>query len=88
MHPPCLLAVRAVIAAVLACGAFTVVTGAPTMAAQPAYSLEERAVAIARPSLVLMENQFTGFLRNKVTGQPYVPEPVVFFLRCSGFVTL
>lgn len=85
MHPVCHLAVRAVIPAVLACGAF-IVASAPTMAAQPSYSLEERAVAIARPSLVLMENQFTGFLRNKVTGQPYVPEPVVFFLRCSGFV--
>jgi hypothetical protein len=85
MRTLCAPAVRAVIAALLACGASTL-AGVPTKAAQPQYSLEERAVAIARPSLVLMENQFTGFLRNKATGQPYTPQPVVFFLRCSGFV--
>ncbi|MCW3815478.1 trypsin-like peptidase domain-containing protein [Micromonospora sp. DR5-3] len=50
------------------------------------YSPEERALAIAAPSLVFVEASFTGFLRNTKTGAPISPTPVTFKRRCSGFV--
>lgn len=56
------------------------------VAAQPPYTLEERAVAIARPALILLENESSGYLRNKTTGELIAPDRVVFSQRCSGFV--
>ncbi|KAB1911982.1 trypsin-like peptidase domain-containing protein [Micromonospora sp. AMSO31t] len=50
------------------------------------YSAEERALAIAAPSLVFVEASFTGMLRDTKTGAPISPTPVTFKRRCSGFV--
>jgi hypothetical protein len=50
------------------------------------YSAEERALAIAAPSLVFVEASFTGMLRDAKTNAPISPTPVTFKRRCSGFV--
>ncbi|MEV0725951.1 trypsin-like peptidase domain-containing protein [Micromonospora purpureochromogenes] len=52
----------------------------------PPYTLEERAVAVASPSLVYVEVVFTGYLRDKRTGAPLRAAPITFNRRCSGFV--
>ncbi|MDO3700862.1 trypsin-like peptidase domain-containing protein [Micromonospora sp. C28SCA-DRY-2] len=52
----------------------------------PPYTLEERAVAIASPSLVYVEVVYTGYLRDKATKTPLRAAPVTFNRRCSGFV--
>ncbi|MEH0933662.1 S1 family peptidase [Micromonospora psammae] len=54
--------------------------------APPPYTLEERAVAVASPSLVYVEVVFTGYLRDKQTGTPLRAAPITFNRRCSGFV--
>lgn len=54
--------------------------------AAPAYSLEERALAMASPSLVYVEIIFTGYLRDKSTNAPLRAAPITFNRRCSGFV--
>src|SRR5262245_57926263 len=55
-------------------------------AAAPAYTLEERATAIASPSLVFIEETFTGYLRDAKTHAPLVASPITLGRRCSGFV--
>ncbi len=62
------LAARATVAALGAVAA-AVPFAAPAHAA-PAYTLEERAVAIASPSLVFVEAHLTGYLRVRATGAP------------------
>jgi Trypsin-like peptidase domain len=54
--------------------------------AVPQYTLEERAAAIASPSLVYLETIYTGQVRDKQTLQPLVASPVNYHRRCSGFV--
>src|SRR5579859_150898 len=65
--------------------AATVLGGAPVQAA-PAFSLDERATAIASPSLVYLETLYTGYLRDKATDAPLLASPVTYSRRCSGFV--
>src|SRR5262245_40187460 len=60
------------------------VMAAPAAAAPP-YTLEERAIAIATPSLVFVETIYTGFLKDRKTGASLSPTPVVYHRRCSGF---
>ncbi|MET8277367.1 trypsin-like peptidase domain-containing protein [Micromonospora sp. NPDC005174] len=50
------------------------------------YSPEERALAIAGPSLVFVEAVFTGTLREAKSNVPLSVTPVTFKRRCSGFV--
>jgi hypothetical protein len=50
------------------------------------YSPEERALAIAAPSLVFVESVFTGFVREAKSNVPLSATPVTFKRRCSGFV--
>ncbi|MFY1574727.1 trypsin-like peptidase domain-containing protein [Verrucosispora sp. WMMD703] len=52
----------------------------------PPYSPEERALAIAAPSLVFVEAVFTGFVREAKSNVPLSATPVTFKRRCSGFV--
>jgi len=54
--------------------------------ATPAYTLEERALAISSPSLVFIEELLTGYLRDKTTHTALVASPVTYGRRCSGFV--
>ncbi|MFC0005685.1 hypothetical protein [Micromonospora siamensis] len=49
-------------------------------------SPQERATAVAGPSLVFLESVFTGYLRDRVTNRPVRTSPIVFSRRCSGFV--
>jgi Trypsin-like peptidase domain len=55
-------------------------------AAVPAYTMEERAFAIAGPSLVYVEFIATGFLRRKGTGEALHTVPMSLSYTCSGFV--
>jgi hypothetical protein len=57
----------------------------PAQAAPP-YTLDERAAAIASPSLVYLETVYTGYLRDKTTDVPLLASPVTYNRRCSGFV--
>lgn len=50
------------------------------------YSAEERALAIAAPSLVFVETVVTGVLREAKSNTPLSATPVTFKRRCSGFV--
>ncbi|MEH1165418.1 trypsin-like peptidase domain-containing protein [Micromonospora sp. CPCC 205539] len=50
------------------------------------YSPEERALAVAAPSMVFVEAVFTGTLREAKSGVPLSVTPVTFKRRCSGFV--
>ncbi|SIN36497.1 hypothetical protein [Micromonospora cremea] len=50
------------------------------------YSPEERALAVAAPSLVFIEAVFTGYVRDTRTNALVHPQPVSFIRRCSGFV--
>lgn len=50
------------------------------------YSAEERALAIAAPSLVFIEAVFTGVLRETKSNVPLSATPITFKRRCSGFV--
>ncbi|MGV9808132.1 S1 family peptidase [Micromonospora chersina] len=52
----------------------------------PPSSPQERAVAVAGPSLVFIEAVFTGYLRDKVSKTPLRATPIVFNRRCTGFV--
>lgn len=52
----------------------------------PPYSPEERALAIASPSLVFIEASFTGIVRDARSNVPLSATPVTFKRRCSGFV--
>ncbi|MET8834336.1 trypsin-like peptidase domain-containing protein [Micromonospora sp. NPDC004540] len=52
----------------------------------PPSSPQERAVAVAGPSLVFFEAVFTGYLRDKVSKAPLRAAPIVFNRRCTGFV--
>lgn len=65
--------------------AATALGGAPVQAA-PAFSLDERATAIASPSLVYLETLYSGYLRDKTTDAPLLASPVTYSRRCSGFV--
>ncbi|WP_158632239.1 trypsin-like peptidase domain-containing protein [Micromonospora sp. Llam0] len=59
----------------------------PTSAtAAPPYTLDERALAIASPSLVYVEVVYTGYLRDKQSSAPLRASPITFTRRCSGFV--
>ncbi|MFG1650907.1 trypsin-like peptidase domain-containing protein [Micromonospora sp. NPDC049275] len=50
------------------------------------YSVEERSLAIAGPSMVFVEAVFTGTLREAKSNVPLSVTPVTFKRRCSGFV--
>jgi hypothetical protein len=65
--------------------ASSVLFGRPA-AAVPSYTMEERAYAIAGPSLVYLEMNVTGFLRRKATGEALHTNPMVIIYRCTGFV--
>ncbi|HEX5594859.1 MAG TPA: trypsin-like peptidase domain-containing protein [Micromonosporaceae bacterium] len=52
----------------------------------PPYTLEERALAIASPSLVYVEAIISGYLRDSETNTPLRTAPITFNRRCSGFV--
>jgi hypothetical protein len=54
--------------------------------AVPPDVLDERALAIASPSLVYLETVNTGYIRDKQTNQPVLASPVTYNRRCSGFV--
>ncbi|MER7591015.1 trypsin-like peptidase domain-containing protein [Micromonospora sp. NPDC127501] len=49
-------------------------------------SPEERALAVAGPSMVFVEVMFTGYVRNKAGGALLDKAPVTFSRRCSGVV--
>jgi hypothetical protein len=55
-------------------------------AAVPFYTQEERAVAIASPSLVYIQISFTGYVRDRATNTPIVASPIAYTRRCSGIV--
>jgi hypothetical protein len=75
----------AVLAAVIALGGTTIAVAEGANAAPP-YNPEERALAIASPSLVYLETAYTGLLRDKKTKALVVQSPVAYNRRCSGFV--
>ncbi|MEU8167867.1 trypsin-like peptidase domain-containing protein [Micromonospora sp. NPDC049004] len=50
------------------------------------YSPEERALAVAAPSLVFVEAVFTGYVRDASTNAPVRATPISFSRRCSAFV--
>ncbi|MGW3793450.1 trypsin-like peptidase domain-containing protein [Micromonospora arida] len=50
------------------------------------YSPEEKALAVAAPSLVFVEAVFTGYVRDTRTNVLVHPQPVSFIRRCSGFL--
>ncbi|MDG9675262.1 trypsin-like peptidase domain-containing protein [Micromonospora sp. DH14] len=50
------------------------------------YSPEEKALAVAAPSLVFVEAVFTGYVRDARTNALVHPQPVSFIRRCSGFL--
>jgi hypothetical protein len=52
----------------------------------PPSSPQERAVAVAGPSLVFIEAVFTGYLRDKASKAPLRAAPIVFNRRCTGVV--
>ncbi|MEU0153524.1 trypsin-like peptidase domain-containing protein [Micromonospora fulviviridis] len=52
----------------------------------PPSSPQERAVAVASPSLVFIEAVFTGYLRDRASKAPLRAAPIVFNRRCTGFV--
>ncbi|WP_117210262.1 trypsin-like peptidase domain-containing protein [Allorhizocola rhizosphaerae] len=65
--------------------ASAVLFGRPAVAV-PSYTMEERAYAIAGPSLVYLEMNVAGFLRRKATGEALHTNPMVIIYRCTGFV--
>jgi hypothetical protein len=75
---------QAVVFAILTVAASTAVPGVPAQAA-PSYTIEERAFAIAGPSLVYLETKATVYLRRKDTGELLDTSPSVISNRCSGF---
>ncbi|MCM0675205.1 trypsin-like peptidase domain-containing protein [Micromonospora phytophila] len=50
------------------------------------YSAEERALAVAAPSLVFVEAVFTGVVRDARTNAPVRATPITFTRRCSAFL--
>lgn len=54
-------------------------------ASVPPYSAQERALAVAAPSMVFLEVVVTGYLRDRATGASLRQAPVTFNRRCSGF---
>lgn len=52
----------------------------------PTYSVEERALAVASPSLVFIETLTAGYLRDQDSGTFLQSSPIVFNRRCSGFI--
>ncbi|MFG1775893.1 trypsin-like peptidase domain-containing protein [Micromonospora sp. NPDC049048] len=50
------------------------------------YSPEERALAVAAPSLVFVEAVFTGYVRNARTNALLRASPITFTRRCSAFL--
>lgn len=71
------------IGAALATTLLAITAGTGAMAAPP-FTLEERALAIASPSLVFIEVRYEGFVYLHATGGRLQETPTVFFLRCSG----
>jgi hypothetical protein len=55
-------------------------------AAAPTYGVDERAQAIASPSLVFLEVTYKGVVRDTRSGQPLEAGPKVISRRCTGFV--
>jgi hypothetical protein len=75
------------IVAVAAAGALSTLLLPPGPAAgAPPFSLDERAAAIASPSLVYLEARIEGYLRIKSTGALVDTAPAVVTSQCSGFV--
>jgi hypothetical protein len=83
-RPMARLARLLVVAAIGTAVTTGVVASAATAA--PPYTSDERALAIASPSLVYLETVYMGYLRNKATNVPLLADPVVYNRRCSGFV--
>ncbi|MCW6008919.1 serine protease [Micromonospora sp. CPCC 205371] len=52
----------------------------------PRYTANEPAIAAVKPSIVYLEQTYTGYLRDKKTGKTLHSEPVVFQRKCSGAV--
>lgn len=59
--------------------------GSPAVAA-PTYGVDERAQAIASPSLLFLESTYTGVIRDKKSGEPLQSDPMVVYRRCSGMI--
>jgi hypothetical protein len=83
--------VRGLGASLAAAAALTATVMTPPVAANgmPAYSgllADERAKAIAQPSVVLLEYLATGIVRDKNTLEPISQKPLTVAVRCSGFV--
>ena len=55
-------------------------------AAAPFDTMEERATAIASPSLVYLQITFTGYVRDRATNTSIVASPISYTRRCSGMV--
>ena len=55
-------------------------------AAAPAYTLQERAQAIAQPAVVFLESRVSGVIRNKADGKELSDHQTTVSVRCSGFV--
>jgi len=55
-------------------------------AAEPTYTRNEPAIAVASPSIVYLEATYTGYVRDLATGTARHKEPLVVHRRCSGVV--
>lgn len=64
----------------------TVNPGLKPWAEAAPFSPEERALAVAAPSVVFVEAVFTGYVRDAATGKPIRTAPITFTRRCSAFV--
>jgi hypothetical protein len=76
----------AAVATALASPLLAVFATADVAVAAPAYTLDERATAIASPSLVYLEVRVEGYLRVRTTGALVESTPVTVARPCSGFV--
>lgn len=63
----------------------TLALGVPA-AAVPPYTMEERAFAIAGPSLLFVEMRSIGLVRRKDNGEALHTAPFTVSYRCTGFV--
>ena len=77
---------RSIAKAMSALIASVILLSGQTAVAAPQYNMEERAFAIAGPSLVYLEMNAKGFLRRKDNGEAVHPSAIGFTFRCSGFV--
>jgi S1-C subfamily serine protease len=62
------------------------IPGPALAVAEPTYTRNEPAIAVASPSIVYLETTYTGYLRDLATGTAKNKEPLVVHRRCSGVV--